>query len=64
MANSEGNVEELAHDFALSYSKHFSSPKASSSEEVGELAKAIGQLYRPGVTFFTNGKISRFEVHS
>ena len=55
-------IEAEAEAFAKSYAAFFSSPAASSSEQVAELAKEIGKHYRPGMTMFTNGQISRFEV--
>ena len=51
-----------AETFARSYAALFSSPAACSSEDVADLAKEIGRYYRPGMTMFTNGQISRFEV--
>ena len=58
------NVKAQAENFIHSYAALFSSPKASSAEQVAELAKEIGPCYRPGMTMYTNGQISRFEVRS
>jgi hypothetical protein len=55
-------VNAQAEVFARSYAALFSSSAASSSEHVADLAKDIGKYYRPGMTMFTNGQISRFEV--
>lgn len=55
-------VQAQAHTFAKSYAALFSSPDASSSEHVADVAKKVGQHYRPGMTMFTNGQISRFEA--
>ena len=57
-------VESQAQAFARSYAALFSSPDACSTERVADLAKKIGTFYRPGMTMFTNGQISRFEVGS
>jgi hypothetical protein len=51
-----------AKTFARSYAALFSSPAACSSEYVADLAKEIARYYRPGMTMFTNGQISRFEA--
>ncbi|KAI6839296.1 hypothetical protein KC365_g6049 [Hortaea werneckii] len=48
--------------FISAYSDLFTSPSCSDSELCAEIARKVGQHYRPGVTFFTGGKISRFEV--
>jgi hypothetical protein len=55
-------LRKEAESFAHSYSALFASSDASSAEHIGELARKIGQYYRPGMTMFTNGKIARFEV--
>jgi hypothetical protein len=51
-----------AEGFANDYAAHFSSPKCSSPKEIPEIAEQISKFYRPGMTFFTNGHITRFEV--
>ena len=56
------NIEREAEKFAEHYAALFSDPAASSSKDVGALTKKIGECYRPGMTMFTNGKVSRFEV--
>ena len=48
--------------FISAYSDLFTSPSCSDSELCAEIAREVGRHYRPGVTFFTGGKISRFEV--
>lgn len=53
-------IQAEAEAFATLYAALFSSPACSSPEHVAEVATRIGQHYRPGVTFFTNGQISRF----
>ncbi|KAI7371365.1 hypothetical protein KC354_g600 [Hortaea werneckii] len=48
--------------FISAYSDLFTSPSCSDSELCAEVARKVGQHYRLGVTFFTGGKISRFET--
>ncbi|KAK4548670.1 hypothetical protein LTR36_009581 [Oleoguttula mirabilis] len=61
MADADG-VKAEAEAFAKVYAALFSSPACSSAEHVAEVASSIGKHYRPGITFFTNGGISRFDV--
>lgn len=49
-------------DFIQAYASLFASSDASDPERVGALAELIGRFYRPGMTMFTNGQVSRFEV--
>ena len=56
------SIQAEAETFAKSYATLFSSPACSSSEDVAHIANEVGKRYRPGITFFTNGQITRFEV--
>lgn len=58
------DIETEAQAFAQRYAALFSSPSCSSSDGVAQIADEVGKHYRPGVTFFTNGVISRFTVSS
>ena len=51
-----------AEAFAEAYAALFSSPACSSEENVAEVAAKVARHYRPGMTMFTNGAISRFGV--
>lgn len=53
--------EDEVRAFVKSYAALFASPDASSAMNVKALASTIGKQYRPGVTFFTEGEISRFD---
>ena len=55
-------LSKEVQSFISAYSDLFTSPSCSDSELCAEVARKVGQHYRPGVTFFTGGKISRFEV--
>ncbi|KAK0361640.1 hypothetical protein LTR91_018987 [Friedmanniomyces endolithicus] len=55
------SIQAEAETFAKSYVTLFSSPACSSSEDVAHIANEVGKRYRPGITFFTNGQITRFE---
>ena len=57
------NIETEAKTFIESYVALFSSPDANSAERIPELAKKIGACFRPGVTLFSNGKITKIEVY-
>jgi len=48
--------------FARRYAALFSSPDCSSDEHVANIAAEVAKYYRPGLTIFTNGVISKFEV--
>jgi hypothetical protein len=56
------NLEAEVKSFIDSYSALFSSPGTSSTAHVAQVAEDVSKHYRAGVTFFTNGQISRFEV--
>ncbi|CAJ2503253.1 Uu.00g106470.m01.CDS01 [Anthostomella pinea] len=58
------SIQSEADAFIKRYAALFSSPCCSSPDEAGQLADEVGKHYRPGVTFFTNGEISRFESQS
>ncbi|KAK1815798.1 hypothetical protein LTR12_009782 [Friedmanniomyces endolithicus] len=55
------SIQAEAETFAKSYATLFSSPACSSLEDVAHIANKVGKRYRPGMTFFTNGQITRFE---
>ncbi|KAI7368636.1 hypothetical protein KC354_g2536 [Hortaea werneckii] len=55
-------LSKEVQSFISAYSDLFTSPSCSDSELCAEVARKVGQHYRPGVTFFTGGKISRFET--
>ncbi|KAK5685192.1 hypothetical protein LTS10_003269 [Elasticomyces elasticus] len=55
------NIQTEAEAFAKSYATLFSSPACSTSDGVAGIAEDVGRRYRPGVTMFTNGRITRFE---
>ena len=55
-------IEDSARSFAQAYADLFAKPECSTSGAIAGVAAEIGTYYRPGVTFFTNGKITRFEV--
>ncbi|KAK5173859.1 uncharacterized protein LTR77_002540 [Saxophila tyrrhenica] len=56
------NLVAEATSFVHSYAALFASPDASSPDHVGALCEKIGRHYRPGMTMFTNGQISRFDT--
>ncbi|TKA64491.1 hypothetical protein B0A55_10727 [Friedmanniomyces simplex] len=56
------SIQAKAEAFATSYAALFSSPACSSPDGVAQIANEVGKRYRPGITFFTNGQITRFEV--
>ncbi|KAK3111422.1 hypothetical protein LTR53_013357 [Teratosphaeriaceae sp. CCFEE 6253] len=55
---------DQAKSFIADYSALFSSPACSSPHGCAGIADQVGKRYRPGVTFFTNGTISRFETQA
>ncbi len=55
-------LEKEIRTFIESYAPLFASPDACSMDRVTALCEKIGPHYRPGMTMFTNGKVSRFKV--
>lgn len=55
-------IEAEAKKFAEDYAALFAVVDSSSSETIAQVAEAISKCYKPGVTFFTNGQIERYQV--
>lgn len=55
-------LKSEATAFVSRYSNLFASPACSDPDLCSNIARQVAQHYRSGVTFFTRGKITRFEV--